>query len=108
MIYLLTHDCNRMQGLALFTNEVREALTLMLFLTICDPSPHSNIFTAPFFFRAVNEWLLDISQSDLVDAMKPRVNQTAGEKVVVTTFSFFKAELSKPLSPMLDVGWSYF
>ena len=76
--------------------------------TICDPSPHSNIFTAPFFFRAANEWLLDVSKSDLVDAKKPRVNQTAGEKVVVTTFSFFKAELSKALSPMLDVGWSYF
>ena len=76
--------------------------------TICDPSPHSNIFTAPFFFRGANEWLLDISKSDLVDAKEPRVNQTAGEKVVVTTFSFFKAELSKALSPILDVGWSYF
>ena len=52
----------------------------------------------------LNEWLLDVSKSDVVDAKKPRVNQTAGEKVVVTTFSFFKAELSKALSPILDVG----
>ena len=34
VIYLLTHDCNRVQGLALFTNEVREALTQMLFLSL--------------------------------------------------------------------------
>ena len=34
VIYLLTHDCNRVQGLALFTNEVREALTQILLLSL--------------------------------------------------------------------------